>query len=91
MTKDETDVLVEVVYDYKTYRIPESVLKTADVLKMPDGVFINLKLTGIEYDFTVIPYRLRLIGATSDYEARGEFPTLKVAEAGEQQVVQRIN
>lgn len=83
MNAEETDVLIEVMHNYRAYFVPESVLKSADALQMPDGTLLDLRRTGIEHDTTRTPHRHRLIGANHEYEVCGTFPTLKVVEAPE--------
>lgn len=83
MSTKEAGLLVEIIHNYRTYFVPESVLRNADVLKMPDGTFLDLRKTGIEYDYGRTPCRYRLIGATHEYEIWGRLPTLSVVEVPE--------
>ena len=75
------DPLVEIHYDdYPVYFVPLSALKKADALKMPDGVFVDLRRAGIEYSFACTPCRYRLIGADPEDERLGKLPLLKIVE-----------
>ena len=82
---EKNGLLVEVVHNYRTYFVPEATLKEADALQMPDGTFLDLRKTGIEYDYARTPSRYRLIGTTSEYERWGRLPTLNVIELQEEE------
>ena len=72
--------LVEINHNYRIYFVPESMLAGVNALKMPDGTFIDLSRTEIEYDYNCTPTRYELIGKTSEYKIWGKLPTLNVVE-----------